>query len=110
MVKVRITESMHICGYVLSRLRSVYKEVTILKTTSAFLLRQGIHKFIKTCLKIINYEGKERLLRNIMPNCLRRTVKDMLTKFHPVSPDQSYVVKKKINKMLYRFTDLGTLI
>ena len=54
MVKVRITESMHICGYVLSRLRSVYEEVTILKTTSAFLLRRGIHKFIKTYLKIIN--------------------------------------------------------
>ena len=86
---------MHICGYFLSRSKSISEKATLLKTGLAFYLRRGIHKFIKTCFKIINYEGKERLLRNIMPNCLRRTVKDMLTKFHPVSPDQSYVVKKK---------------
>ena len=92
---------MHICGYFLSRSKSISEKATLLKTGLVFYLRRGIHKFIKTCFKIINYEGKERLLRNIMPNCLRRTVKDMLTKFHPVSPD---------HKMLYRFKDLGTLI
>ena len=79
---------MHICGDFLSRSKSISEEVSILKTSSAFFLRRQINKFIKTCLKIMNYEvRKERLQRNIMLNCLRRTVKNKLTKFHLVSPD-----------------------
>ena len=36
----------------------------------------------------MNYEVREeRLLRNIMLNCLTRTVKNTLTKFHLVSPN-----------------------
>ena len=81
---------LNLCIFVVTSflVQNQYLKKSLFWKLAQFFLWRGNHKFIKTCLKIMNYEvRKERLLRNIMLNCLRQTVKNTLTKFHLVSPN-----------------------